>query len=298
MRRKKRPEHANHERWLVSYADFITLLFAFFVVLYSSSQVDKRRVGQLALAIQVAFQQMGIFQASNTKPALTASEPMPFSSVQIVENTQRTGDLSRLVNSPGGELTGAAGAASMRHLESQLESALAPEIKNHTVTVSPSREGVVVSLKEMGFFDSGSATIRPGAVPVIANFVGVVSPLSVHIRIEGHTDDIPIHTAKFDSNWELSTARATEMIKLFIAQFSIAPDRLSASGYGEYYPVAPNDTPAGRASNRRVDLVLLNEAAAAVSPAVQVPALASPAVSQPRSPFPSAPLSQNPAPGR
>src|SRR6185312_10987449 len=99
MRKKKKQEHGNHERWLVSYADFITLLFAFFVVLYSSAQVDKRRVGQLALAIQVAFQQMGIFQASNSKPALLDSEPMPFSTVQIVENAERNDAMGRLVNS-------------------------------------------------------------------------------------------------------------------------------------------------------------------------------------------------------
>jgi chemotaxis protein MotB len=271
MRKKKHPEHTNHERWLVSYADFITLLFAFFVVLYSSSQVDKRRVGQLALAIQVAFQQMGIFEASNSKPALVASEPMPFSSVQIIENSQRTDQLGRLVNVPDGELTTTPSRAEMDHLQAQLEGALAPEIKNHTVTVSPSKEGVVVSLKEMGFFNSGSAAIRPEAVPVIGHFITVVQSLPVHIRIEGHTDNIPIHTTRFDSNWELSTARATEMIKLFIAQFDIAPERLSASGYGEYYPVASNGTPSGRASNRRVDLVLLNEVAASAAPAVQAP---------------------------
>jgi chemotaxis protein MotB len=271
MRKKKHPEHSNHERWLVSYADFITLLFAFFVVLYSSSQVDKRRVGQLALAIQVAFQQMGIFEASNTKPALTTSEPMPFSSVQLVENSPRNEALGRLVNSPQGELTNVPSRAAMDHLQSQLESVLAPEIKNHTVTVSPTKEGIVVSLKEMGFFDSGSAAIRPEAVPVIGHFITVIQSLPVHIRIEGHTDNVPIHTARFDSNWELSTARATEMIKLFIARFSITPDRLSASGYGEYYPVASNDKPAGRASNRRVDLVLLNDIAASASPAIQGP---------------------------
>lgn len=258
MRKKKKEDHANHERWLVSYADFITLLFAFFVVLYSSSQVDKRRVGQLALAIQVAFQQMGIFDASNTKPVMLDTEPMPFAQVQIVENTQRNDALGRLVNSPQGELTNAPSRQIMLNLQSQIEAALAPGIKRHTVTVTPTREGIVVSLKEVGFFDSGSATIRSDAIPTIAHFVSVIRSIPIHIRIEGHTDNIPIHTARFDSNWELSTARATAMIELFIAQFGITPNRLSASGYGEYYPIASNDTSAGRAENRRVDLVLLN----------------------------------------
>lgn len=267
MRKKKKEEHTNHERWLVSYADFITLLFAFFVVLYSSAQVDKRRVGQLAMAIQVAFQQMGIFQASNSKPALLDTEPMPFSDVQIVENAQRNQAIGRLVNSPQGELSNAPSRELMQNLEGRLEAALGPEIKKHTVTVTPTREGVVVSLKEIGFFDSGSATIRSSALPTIAHFVHVIRAFPVRIRIEGHTDNVPIHTTRFDSNWELSTARATEMIKLFIAQYDVAPERLSASGYGEYFPVASNDTAAGRAENRRVDLVVLNPTAV-VTPAL------------------------------
>jgi len=271
MRKKKKQEHGNHERWLVSYADFITLLFAFFVVLYSSAQVDKRRVGQLALAIQVAFQQMGIFQASNSKPALLDSEPMPFSTVQIVENAERNDAMGRLVNSPQGQLTNAPARELMTNLQNQLESALSPEIKKHTITVSPTREGIVVSLKEAGFFDSGSAAIRPDTLSTIAHFIGVIRPYPVHIRIEGHTDNVPIHTARFDSNWELSTARATEMIKLFIAQFGIAPNRLSASGYSEYYPIASNDTPEGRAQNRRVDLVLLNPTAVVAPPLPRIP---------------------------
>lgn len=259
MSRKKKAEpHANHERWLVSYADFITLLFAFFVVLYSSSQVDKRRIGQLSLAIQVAFQQMGIFEASNTRPAISDTEPMPFSKVQMVENAPRVQDITRVANPPKGALVGAPDRPNMDEIKKQLEQSLAEEIHNHTVTVTPSREGIVVSLREVGFFDSGSIALRPEALPTLSAFVKVVAQRQVRIRIEGHTDNIPIHNSRFDSNWELSTARATEIIKLFIARYSIAPERLSASGYGEYYPVAPNDTLEGRATNRRVDLVILN----------------------------------------
>ena len=141
MRRKRRPDHANHDRWLVSYADFITLLFAFFVVLYSSAQVDKRRVGQLAMAIQVAFQQMGIFDASNTKPAVSETEPMPFSNVQMVENSERFRSLDRLVNTPTGVLTETPDRPKLNAIQGQLEQALAAQIKNHTVSVD--RKSVV-----------------------------------------------------------------------------------------------------------------------------------------------------------
>jgi chemotaxis protein MotB len=257
-RRKKKAAHANHERWLVSYADFITLLFAFFVVLYSSAQVDKRRVGQLAMAIQVAFQQMGIFDASNTKPEALTTEPMPFSNVQMVENAPRVQALGRLVNQPKGSLSTAPDRPDMDEIEKQLEESLSQQIRKHTVTVTPTKEGIVVSLREVGFFDSGSTALKPEAGSTLSDFVKVIAARRVRIRIEGHTDNVPIHNGRFDSNWELSTSRATEIIKLFITRFGIAPNRLSASGYGEYYPTSTNDTPEGRASNRRIDLVILN----------------------------------------
>jgi chemotaxis protein MotB len=268
MRRKRVPKHHNHERWLVSYADFVTLLFAFFVVLYASAQIDKRRVGQLALAIQVAFQQMGIFDASNTKPEVANSEPMPFSKVQMVENTERVQAMGRLVNPPRGTLGGAPERPDMQEVQKELEKALASQIAKHTVAVTPTREGIVVSLREAGFFDSGSIELRPGAEPTLEDFVKVMAPLRVRIRIEGHTDNVPIHNGRFNSNWELSTARATEIIRLFITKYGMAPDRLSASGYAEFYPVASNDTAEGRAMNRRVDLVILNSQ---TEPGVEMP---------------------------
>src|SRR5215475_6629344 len=154
MRRRRPPEHVNHERWLVSYADFITLLFAFFVVLYASSQVDKRKVGKLAMAIQVAFQQLGVFETSNTRIPLSDSEQVPFSQVQVVENTERSTDFSNFVQPMKGILS------PMKNVQSELEKALAQEIRNKIVDVKLRREGVVVSLREVGFFESGSATMR------------------------------------------------------------------------------------------------------------------------------------------
>jgi len=284
MRKKKHPEHQNHERWLVSYADFITLMFAFFVVLYSSAQVDKRRVGQLAMAIQVAFQQMGIFDASNTKPAVSNTEPMPFSKVQMVENTERFQTLDRLVNAPKGSLAASPDRPNLEEIRADLEKSLAAQIKKHTVSVTPTKEGLVVSLREIGFFDSGSNRLRPDAAPTLEEFVKVVGPRRVRVRIEGHTDNVPIRGGRFHSNWELSTARATEITELFIERYGIAPGRLSAAGYAEYHPVASNDTAEGRALNRRVDLVILNansDAASATPPSPSAPA--APAVTAPPS---------------
>src|SRR3984957_11472881 len=159
-RKKRHEEHVNHERWLVSYADFITLLFAFFVVLYSSSQVDKRKVGQLSLAIQVAFQQMGVFETSNTKLPLSTSGPMPFQDVQAVENAVRSQDLARFVQSPKGAPSNVAFGDDLANIQTEIEKALAPEIREHVVEIGARREGLVISLREIGFFESGSAALR------------------------------------------------------------------------------------------------------------------------------------------
>jgi chemotaxis protein MotB len=260
-RRKKHATHANHERWLVSYADFITLLFAFFVVMFASSQVDKRKVGKIALAIQVAFQSMGIFEASNTRAALAASEPMPFSNVQMVENAARTEALGRVVSSPTGGPIPAGSNPAQSQMQAELERVLSHEINRGLVNVRRTREGLVISLQEVGFFDSGSATLRPGADEVLARIANILRNRPESLRVEGHTDDVPIHNANFASNWELSTARATRIVELLISRYGVSPWRLSAAGYAEYRPVATNTTPEGRALNRRVDIVVLAPAA-------------------------------------
>lgn len=255
--RKKAQQHVNHERWLVSYADFITLLFAFFVVLYSSSQVDKRKAGRLALAIQVAFQELGVFQTSNTKIPIKDEDAIPFENVQVVENVSKDTDLKRIVNPMKGTLSSASETQSLQEAQEAIKKALDPEIKRREVSMSMRREGLVVSLKEMGFFDSGSANIRPGSLDAIARLSEVLKTRPENLRVEGHTDNVPIHTPRFANNWELSTARATELIQLLITKYGIPPSHLSAAGYGEFHPVAENNTPEGRAQNRRLDVVIL-----------------------------------------
>ena len=250
---------------------------------YSSSQVDKRKVGQVAVAIQVAFQQMGIFDSSNSQPALATTEPMPFAVVQVVENVEHIQNMGRIVNSPREHVSDSPERASLDQMQKELQSALATQIGRHTVSVTPTKEGIVVSLKEAGFFDSGSAALRPEAIPTLNDIVKVIGPSQLRVRIEGHTDDVPIHTAQYNSNWELSTSRATEIIKLLITRYSIVPDRLSASGYGEYFPVASNQSADGRSQNRRVDLVILNSTVNFLPPTPSViPLRPTPNASAPR----------------
>jgi chemotaxis protein MotB len=242
---------------IVSYADFITLLFAFFVVLYASSQVDKRKVGKLALSIQVAFQELGVFETSNTLIPLNDSESIPFSKIQVVENTERTSDLERFVQPMKGQLSPSL-AAPMKNIQAELEKALAPEIRSHVVELKARREGLIVSLREVGFYVSGSATLRPSSKDAIDRLAAVLEARTESLRVEGHTDNVPIHNGRFASNWELSTARASDLIKVFIERYGFDPSRLSAAGYAEFHPVASNESADGRARNRRVDIVVLN----------------------------------------
>lgn len=261
MIRRPPRAHANHERWLVSYADFITLLFAFFVVLYASAQVDQRKVGKLALAIQVAFQELGVFPASTSKVPIDITEPMPFSTVQAIENANRTTELGRISSPPVDALSAASEEASISALQAQLQQALANEIAMRAVTVHRESEGLVISLREFAFFDSGSATLRPAAIPALDRIASILAIRTCRIRIEGHTDNVPIHTPQIASNWELSTARASELVRVLILRYNFSPQRLSAAGYAEYHPIASNATSQGRAQNRRVDFVILAERA-------------------------------------
>jgi chemotaxis protein MotB len=259
MARRRRPiQHTNHERWLVSYADFITLLFAFFVVMYSTSQVDQRKVGRLALSIQVAFQELGVFPASTSRVPLNEQNPMPFSVVQSIENAQRTTSLGRIAPTNRDQLAGS-GDGDLSVLRKELEQALAPELARRELALRTVPDGLVISLQEIGFFPSGSAQIKANSEQSFARIVGLLVNRKFRIRIEGHTDPVPIHTAQFASNWELSTARATEIVRLLIMKYHFAPARLSAAGYAEYHPVADNQTEDGRKLNRRVDIVILGK---------------------------------------
>jgi chemotaxis protein MotB len=244
-RQRRRPRaHSNHERWLVSYADFITLLFAFFVVLYASSQVDQRKVGKLALAIQAAFQELGVFPAATTQLPLEINEAMLFSTVQAM-------------SSPEDSPAAAFEETDLATLQTELQDALHNEIALHQVALHREADGLVVSLREFGFFDSGSAAIKTESLPALDRIASILAIRTCRLRIEGHTDDVPIHTAQMASNWELSTARATELIRLLIVRHRFQPERLSAAGYAQYHPIASNLTLPGRAQNRRVDIVIL-----------------------------------------
>jgi chemotaxis protein MotB len=203
---------------------------------------------------------MGVFEASTTQVPLDASTPMPFSTVQAVENTERTASFSRIASRPEGSLGADVENGDLAQLQTQLEAALAGEIKRKEVAVHREADGLVVSLREIGFFESGSAVMKSTSIVALDRIAGLLHQQDYRLRIEGHTDNAPIHTAQFPSNWELSTTRATEIVRLLIVRDGFAPERLSAAGYAEYHPVAANSNAEGRSMNRRVDIVILGRA--------------------------------------
>ncbi len=253
--RRRRPDaQVNHERWLISYADFVTLLFAFFVVLYASSQIDTQRATRLSDAINSAFQQLGIFEKDNHKPGDV--EPK----ITLPSALNAGQDLSHWAPDGQDRLGTDPTKREFNAIRSELEQALAAEIKRNEVALAMEPDGLVVSLREVGFFDSGAADIKPDAQAAFSRVAVILHEHSFAVRIEGHTDNVPIHTAQFASNWELSTARATELVKTLVEQHGIPAERLSAAGYAQFHPAASNATAKGRQLNRRVDVVILKSA--------------------------------------
>ncbi len=232
-----------HDRWLISYADFITLLFAFFVVLFAFARADRNRQVQVSKAIDSAFRSMG-----GSTQAARPSRGEPVAGMQ-----------SASADSVAVEDIVASGRIKddLDRLRRDLMSTLSSQVASHAISLEMGRDGLVISLREAGFFDSGSAVPKPEALPTLRTIAAKLGTEHYDVRVEGHTDDVPIHTAEFDSNWELSSARATRIARLFLEMKAMSPDRLSAAGYAEFHPVASNETAQGRSENRRVDLVVM-----------------------------------------
>ncbi|HEX4038774.1 MAG TPA: flagellar motor protein MotB [Acidobacteriaceae bacterium] len=245
LRSRRTSDHVQRDRWLVSYADFITLLFAFFVVLYAGSRSDQQKQRQIAHSIQSAFVAMGLFPSAVTEDhaALPGDLHQPVAPVNVLLGD----DLSA---SPEVQ-------QDLRSLQSRLSGILAGQLAAHTAALRLGRDGLVISLREAGFYESGSSLPSPQSKTTLDHITTVLAAVPYDLRIEGHTDNVPIHTAQFASNWELSTARATEMARIFIVSYGFDPRRLSAAGFAEYHPVAGNDTAEGRSQNRRVDIIVL-----------------------------------------
>lgn len=251
MPRKQQEPPENHERWLVSYADFITLLFAFFVVMFASSQTDKARAKQVSQAVEKALQDG---HSVNVPPAIA----------KILGGTvDDKGVGNAMMKGPGGAQRVAKESQPETVLEllpslQRLNKELEDEIKEGKVEVRLEPRGLIVSLRESAFFPSGTDRLAPESMPTLQRIAAVIGPLPNAIQLEGHTDSIPIHNSRFRSNWELSCARGIALLDAMTERFALDRERFSVVGRADTVPVASNDTPEGRARNRRVDLIIVD----------------------------------------
>jgi chemotaxis protein MotB len=251
MRRRKHAQHENHDRWLVSYADFITLMFAFFVVMFAASQTDKGKAERIGESVRRALEEGQVASAIAGILGGTVDDK---------------GKGNAMLKGPGGVNSTPTSVEPRQQFLAELlpslqflTEELKQEIGAGKLQVKLEPRGLVVSLTEAAFFPSGEDTIEPATYPSIEKIAEVIRRLPNPVRLEGHTDSVPIHNSRFRSNWELSAARGVAMLELLSTRFGIPTARLAIAGYAETRPLEPNDTEKGRARNRRVDIVILNK---------------------------------------
>lgn len=227
MRKKaKQSYRAGSPLWMTTYSDMVTLLLCFFVMLYGFSNVDTEKFQGFITSFRGGLGVLdGGINVSQKSGVASTSSIVALEQLRAIEET-----LSEFIAQEG--LAGA-------------------------VTLEEEERGLIVRFADQVFFDLGKADLKPEAKEVLRRLAPLLKDLPNPIRIEGHTDNLPINNARFPSNWELSTYRATSVIRYLIEELGFNPERLSAAGYGEYRPVVPNDTPEHRALNRRVDIVIM-----------------------------------------
>ncbi len=229
-RKKRQEEHENHDRWLVSYADFITLLFAFFVVMYSVSQVNEGKYQVLSGSLEAAFR----------------AEPRSMMPIQVGESGTAVEREAIAVLKSGGESV-------IETMDKQIEKQIQPLIEQGLVTLRQTDEWLEIEINNRILFPSGSTKLVPDAKVLLSLLGEVLGKFSTSVQVEGYTDNVPINTSFFPSNWELSAARAASVAHL-LSRNGVSPELLAAIGYGENRPLASNDSAEGRSQNRRVVL--------------------------------------------
>jgi chemotaxis protein MotB len=230
-RKKKREESPNHDRWLVSYADFMTLLFAFFVVMYSISSVNEGKFRVVSQSIVEALNPMISMSASTLRstPDYHGGPPNSLSISIDMKVYKKLTEAIKAIDTTG------------------------------RVKVTQGERGVTITITDTILFETGQARLLPEAQDTLVRVASVLKDFPHQLRIEGHTDNVPIHTTEFPSNWELSSARALNITRFLTDGGYLHSDRLAASGFGEFHPVVSNDSLEGRSQNRRVEVVILKE---------------------------------------
>jgi chemotaxis protein MotB len=247
-RKKPQEEHENHERWLVSYADFITLLFAFFVVMYAISSINEGKYRVLSDSLVSAFQQP---QTSDKMIQMDTRYP------EVMQGTGKPVGKAT-VQPPGQQGQPQEATETMKKVAKNVLEAMQPLIKSGQVRVTQSPKGVTVEINASTLFRSGDAVLAGQSVEALSAVAQVLVTTDNPIQVEGHTDNIPINSPAYPSNWELSSARAGSVVRLF-TEMGVPAARMVAIGYADNRPVDTNATPDGRTRNRRVNVLILNE---------------------------------------
>lgn len=279
-RKQKHEEHENHERWLISYADFITLLFAFFVVMYSVSSVNEGKYRVLSDALVAAFRssarsvepiQVGELSKSSKQPGLIKGLVDQSGSLHEYDQkslspfkTEKSNAGYKGESQPpdsGDNVAKRGGREAIDEMANALEKSMSKLIQQDLIAVRRNDLWVEVEIKTSILFPSGSALLQQEALPILSEIAKILKDFPNPIRVEGFTDSIPINTLAFPSNWELSAGRAASVVHLFTKE-GVEPRRMAAIGFGEYRPIADNSTPDGRNKNRRVVILILESAAA------------------------------------
>lgn len=262
-RKKKLDEHENHERWLVSYADFITLLFAFFVVMYAISSVNEGKYRVLSDTMVEAFSEE-LKEAKQLPAPLLTENQQPGDYVFRGENQDQTNISNEAENGPAesdqqneSQVSQETEPADDRLwvLASNLDSSLQSFVDQDLVDINLQGDKIEIQLNSKMLFDSGSTRLSKDARKAFRDIALIVKPLNNQIYVEGHTDNVPIQTLAFPSNWELSAARAASVVE-YVTRQGVDPQRLAAIGYGEFRPIADNATVEGRSKNRRVTMII------------------------------------------
>lgn len=274
---KKHHEEEGGEAWLLPYSDLMTLLLAVFIVLFAVSKIDESKAKQLAQAFQEGMMSgsEGLFpEGGDSMSPLPEGFPeeVPQNEKDIEneteedttqENTEENiqeEDDTNLTQEDLEKFLGKYELENLKNLKNALDIIRENEDMSSDITTSIDNRGLVISLNNAVLFDSGSAQIKGENVDTLIKIAEIVNRLDNYIRIEGHTDNVPMNnTSVYPSNWELSTARASSVVRLFIDECKVSPEKVVAVGYGEYKPIANNTTAKGREKNRRIDIIVLSE---------------------------------------
>lgn len=267
MRKQEEEKAPNHERWLITYSDLITLLMIFFIIMYALSQVDANKFKSLASALATTMggsAGSGVLEGGPTVDTNSSGANLPTAQIPNQPNIpqkpiDKLQEVTKYQKVDDDTLRQQQITKQLMQVQSNLNSYIKEKGLEANLNVTLENRGLVLSIKDAILFDSGSAELTPQAFEIIKRVGSILLQLPNNISIEGHTDNLPLRSPRYKTNWELSVGRAVSVVHILIDTLHFPPGRLAIMGYGEYKPVVPNDSEEHRRINRRVDIVIMRQ---------------------------------------